>query len=167
MRNIFFVSNKFMGKHIVLKSLFDFWKKGEEKTKYGQSVSEFGRSLSYLDLMTKSKLNKDTLDLIILYLQNQDLIRILKEDEDKNHRWIITDLGIEAHANNRFINERGMFYRKLFLQLFGLFLAFVSLIVSIWSLSYNSTLENQLDKLERQVYKLERKTLEKDKQVEK
>lgn len=168
MKHVFFVSNQFEEKHIVLKSLFDVWKLGVENTNYSQRVTDLGKSLSYLDLMDKSKLNKDTLDLVILYLQNQDLIRLFAEDEDKNqknHRWIITDLGKEAHANNRFINERGMFYRKFFVQSVGLLIALASLFVSIWSLSYNSSLENQLYKQDKKVRKLEYKMQEISKQV--
>lgn len=167
MRYLISISNKFNEKHIVLKSLFDTWKLGVENTSYGHTITELGKSLSYLDLMTKSKLNKDTLDLVIIYLQNQDLIKLFSEDEDKNqknHRWIITNPGKEAYANNRFINERGFFYRKLLIELLSLLLAVSSLIWSVLNTYDNSSLENRLEKQDIRLQKLEYKLQESNKQ---
>ena len=94
MNNPFSVKNNFKNKHVVLKKLFDKWRVGEEKTNGGFTVTEHGRCLSILELMSNTNLSKTTVDLIVISLSNKGLIEILALDSDKgqkNHKWIITD----------------------------------------------------------------------------
>ena len=162
MDNPFLVKNNFKSKHLILKKLFDKWKIGEEKTNGGTIITDLGRSLSVLELMSNTNLSKKEVDLIIIYLSNKDLIKIYSQDSDKaqkNHKWIITELGKEYCANNYFLNERGLFYRKYFVELLSLLVALGALVLSIYSSSQNSFLEKQLEQQNRQLQQLERKLL--------
>ena len=162
MDNPFLVKNNFKSKHLILKKLFDKWKIGEEKTNGGTIITDLGRSLSVLELMSNTNLSKKEVDLIIIYLSNKGLIKIYSQDSDKaqkNHKWIVTELGKEYYANNYFLNERGLFYRKYFVELLSLLVALGALVLSIYSSSQNSFLEKQLEQQNRQLQLLERKLL--------
>jgi hypothetical protein len=162
MNNPFSVKNNFKNKHLVLKKLFDKWRVGEEKTNGGFTVTEYGRCLSILELISITNLSKTSVDLIVISLSNKGLIEILALDSDKgqkNHKWIITDLGKEYYANNYFLNERGLFYRKFFVELLSLLIALGALALSIYSSSQNSFLEKQLEQQNQQLQRLERKLL--------
>ena len=98
MDNPFLVNNSFKSKHLILKKLFDKWKVGEERTNGGTTITDLGRTLSVLELMSNTNLSKKDVDLIIISLSNKGLISIYSQDNDKaqkNHKWIITDLGKE------------------------------------------------------------------------
>lgn len=162
MDNPFLVNNSFKSKHLILKKLFDKWKVGEERTNGGTTITDLGRTLSVLELMSNTNLSKKDVDLIIISLSNKGLISIYSQDNDKaqkNHKWIITDLGKEYYANNYFLNERGLFYRKYFVEILSLLIAVGSLMFSIWNASQNSSLEKQVKQQNQQLQQLERKLL--------
>lgn len=162
MDNPFLVKNSFKSKHLILKKLFDKWKVGEERTNGGTTITDLGRTLSVLELMSNTNLSKKDVDLIIISLSNKGLITIYSQDNDKaqkNHKWIITDLGKEYYANNYFLNERGLFYRKYFVEILSLLIAVGSLMFSIWNASQNSSLEKQVRQQNQQLQQLERKLL--------
>jgi uncharacterized membrane protein YidH (DUF202 family) len=66
----------------------------------------------------------------------------------KNHIWIITESGRQAIADNFYLNQRGTQNQKLFFQLGGFFIALIGLIISIYSLLQNNSLENRINKIE-------------------
>lgn len=156
------VNNNYTCKHLILSEFFKKWQDGEDRTNGGTIVTEHGRCLSLLEIVSKTNLPKSKIDLILISLLSKDLIKILVLDSDKsqkNNKWIITELGKECHANNYFLNERGLFYRKFFVELLSLLLAVGSLIFSIWTASQNSSLEKQVEQQNQQLQQLERKLL--------
>ena len=72
MNNPLSVKNDFKNKHIVLKKLFDKWRVGEERTNGGFTVTEHGRCLSILELMSNTNLSKTNVDLIVISLSNKN-----------------------------------------------------------------------------------------------
>lgn len=162
MDNPFIVKNSFKSKHLILKKFFDKWKVGEEKTNGGLTVTDLGRSLSVLEVMSNTNLSKKQVDLIIISLSSKGLIKIHSQDDDKaqkNHKWIITDLGKEYYANNYFLNERGLFYRKYFVELLSLLVALAALALSIYSSGQNSFLEKQVELQNQELQQLKHKLL--------
>ena len=148
MNNFFHINFKFKSKHVILKSFFDKWQDGEDRTNGATIITDHGRCLSLLDLVTETSLRKKEIDFTIIYFLNKGYIKIIVIDEDKsqkNNKWIITDLGKEFYASNHFLNERGLFYRKFFVELLSLVIAVGSLLFSIWTASQNSSLEKQVE----------------------
>lgn len=146
------VNNSYCHKHLILNEFFKKWQDGEDRTNGGTIITEHGRCLSLLEIVSKTNLSKSKIDLILISLLSKEFIKILVVDSDKsqkNNKWIITDLGKECIANNYFLNERGLFYRKVFVELLSLLIAVGSLIFSIWTASQNSSLEKQV-KLQKQ-----------------
>jgi hypothetical protein len=57
----FKVDNFYRDKDKILKTLFDYWEKGEKNTNYSKTVTDIGRSLSVLEIHDYTKLSKKKL----------------------------------------------------------------------------------------------------------
>lgn len=158
MTNPFKVDNYYKDKDNILRTLYDHWETGERNTNYGTTVMPIGRSLSVLDLQDKTSLHRRQIEKLVISLSNSGHIELLEKDLDlnqKNHKWIITESGRQAIADNYYLNQQGLDNRNLFLQFGGIVIALLSLVVAVFGLFYPKQDEEKINSLQKQINKLE------------
>jgi|TARA_R100000479_G_scaffold130736_1_gene68715 hypothetical protein len=95
-----------LNKHKILKSLYKKWEDGEEKTGFGRTVSNLGRSMSVIQIQNSTKIPIQKVKRYCDYLTSNNYIHIQKEESDnKNHFYIIQPEGKSAFLDNVFRNK--------------------------------------------------------------
>jgi hypothetical protein len=133
--NHFKINNFYKEKNKILKELYDHWEDGERKTDFATTITDLGRSLSVLDIQDKTSLHRREIERLVISLSNTGHINLYQKDEDpnqKNHKWIITESGRQAIADNYYLNQLGIQNRELFFQLGGFVIALIALGISIF-----------------------------------
>ena len=109
-----------LGKHKILKSLYLKWEDGEEKTKFGRTVKDLGRSMSVIQLQNSTNISIQNVKRYCDYLNSNGYIVLYKEEPDnKNHFYLIQPLGKSAFLDKMFKNKY-WFYNSEFWKWFGL-----------------------------------------------
>ncbi|WP_445720438.1 hypothetical protein [Flavobacterium sp.] len=97
-------------KHVLLKSLYTFWKEGEDRTTSTFQVTPFGRSLTIIELQKKTSYGILKIEELCITLSNNGYIEKITEDTDnKSHRYLITDLGKTAYIDKHLLNKHWLF----------------------------------------------------------
>lgn len=151
MKNPFKVDNSYLEKNKILKVLYDHWEDGERKTNFGTEITELGRSLSVLDIQDLTQLQRKEIERLLISLSNAGHISLFQKDIDKNqknHKWIITESGRQAIADNFYLNQLGIDNRQLFFQLGGFVFGLLGIIIGGYSLFQSNSLEKRIEKLE-------------------
>lgn len=95
-----------LNKHRILKSLYKKWEDGEEKTGFGRTVSNLGRTMSVIQIQNTTKIPIQKVKRCCDYLTSNNYIHIQKEESDnKNHFYIIHPDGKSAFLDNTFKNK--------------------------------------------------------------
>jgi len=96
-------------KHLLLKTLYNSWKEGEDKTTSNYQITPFGRSLSVIEIQKLTSFGILKIEELCITLSNDCYVEMLTQDVDnKSHRYLITDLGKSAFIDKHFL------YKSLF-----------------------------------------------------
>src|SRR5690606_27205743 len=118
-------------KHKLLKVLNKQWTEGENNTKGGHTVTDYGRSLTINELHKLTKIKLQTIENLCISIETIGYIRKVRHDEEnKVHNYIITQSGQSSLFDNYYINQ---FWNNIKFWI-SLFVSIVALIISIIAL---------------------------------
>lgn len=127
-------------KHNILKALYDFFEEQEKKKHAGGGPTTLGQTLTVIELNNKTRLTADEIQAICYTLTNAGHIQLFqKDDNNKSHRYLITDSGRQAYIDKFYINQ--VWYRNR-----GFWLKLLPIIISAGTLIWTITANNSLKK---------------------
>lgn len=93
-------------KHKILKYLESKWVEGETQTKGGLQVTDFGRSLTIIELSALTGFKVKTIEKRSISLETIDHIKKTQHDTNgKSHNYVITHNGLSAYYDNYHIKQ--------------------------------------------------------------
>lgn len=140
-------------KHKILKHLFSIEKIGEKNSGRGKLITELGRSLTLLELSGKIRVSNDKIDDLCGVLNNDGYIKYLIKDEDsKNHSYLITETGKKAFTDKEFLNNVWYRNKDFWFKALPILVATGTL---IWTVTINYSLRKKLNDQELKIIELQ------------
>lgn len=121
-------------KHSILKALYDFYEFQEKKKFNGSGPTEFGQTLTVVELNNRTKIVADDIQKVCYALINAGHVQLYQKDEkNSSHRYIITNSGRQAFIDNFYRNQTWYVNKDFWLKVIPILISIGALLWVIYS----------------------------------
>ena len=129
-------------KHNILKVLYDFFEEQEKKKHGSGGPTTLGQTLTVVELTNRTRLIADEIQALCYTLMNAGHIQLYQKDENnKSHRYLITDSGRQAYIDKFYLNQVWYRNREFWLKTLPIMISAGTL---IWTVTSNNTLKKKV-----------------------